>query len=153
MTNKKEIIIDGVDVSECDYAILPKKQCPAKSMPYAKETSCIACKEHNTKHNFCKNNPNCNFKQLKRKERECENLNVVTTTQRKTNIELTVRLGEMVLKNGDLYQLQKKYRQILDEIKEFCKQELQDDKQAYINANCILDIIIKAKGSGENGNT
>lgn len=141
----EEIIIDGVDVSECDYAILPKKQCPAKSMPYAKETSCIACKEHNTKHNFCKNNPNCNFKRLKRKERECENLNVVTTTQRKTNIELTVRLGEMVLKNGDLYQLQKKYRQILDEIKEFCKQELQDDKQAYINANCILDIINKTK--------
>lgn len=153
MTNKKEVIIDGVDVSECDYAILPKKQCPAKSMPYAKETSCIACKEHNTKHNFCKNNPNCNFKRLKRKERECENLNVVTTTQRKTNIELTVRLGEMVLKNGNLYQLQKQYRQILDEIKEFCKQELKDDEQAYVNVNCILDIINKAEGSGENGNT
>lgn len=67
----KEIIIDGVDVSKCDYAILPKNQCPAKSMPYSKETSCIACKEHNTKHNFCKNNPNCNFKRLKRKEKEC----------------------------------------------------------------------------------
>lgn len=70
-TNK---IINGVDVSECDYAILPKKQCSMKSMPYAKETSCIACKEHNTKHNFCKNNPNCNFKRLKRKEQECEAL-------------------------------------------------------------------------------
>lgn len=68
----KEIIIDGVDVSECNYAILPKKQCPTKSMPYAKETSCIACKEHNTKRNFCKNNPNCYYKRLKRKEQECE---------------------------------------------------------------------------------
>lgn len=70
-TNK---IINGVDVSECVYAILPEKQCPAKSMPYAKETSCIACKEHNTKHNFCKNNPKCNFKRLKRKEQECKDL-------------------------------------------------------------------------------
>lgn len=64
----KEIIIDGVDVSKCNYAILPKKQCPMQSMPYAKETSCIACKEHNTKRNFCKNNPNCYFKQLKRQQ-------------------------------------------------------------------------------------
>lgn len=70
----EEIIIDGVDVSKCNYAILPKKQCPMKSMPYAKETSCIACKEHNTKLNFCKNNPNCYFKQLNRKGRECEEL-------------------------------------------------------------------------------
>lgn len=70
----KQIIVDGVDVSECNYAILPKKQCPMKSMPYAKETSCIACKEHNTKRNFCKNNPNCYFKQLKHKEKEFKEL-------------------------------------------------------------------------------
>lgn len=66
--------IDGVNVGECDYAILPKKQCPMKSMPYAKETSCIACKEHNTKHNFCKNNPHCYFKQLKRAEQKLEEI-------------------------------------------------------------------------------
>ena len=72
--DKEQIIIDGVDVSECNYAILPKKQCPAKSMPYAKETSCIACKEHNTKHNFCKNNPNCYFKQRKRTEQKLEKI-------------------------------------------------------------------------------
>lgn len=70
----KEIIIDGVDVSKCNYAILPKKQCPMQSMPYAKETSCIACKEHNTKRNFCKNNPNCYFKQLKRKEQALDEI-------------------------------------------------------------------------------
>ena len=70
----KQIIIDGVDVSGCSYIIPPHKQCPNKPMPYAKETSCIACKEHNTKLNFCKNNPNCYYKQLKRKEQECEEL-------------------------------------------------------------------------------
>ena len=61
-----KVIIDGVDVSECSYAITPKRQCPNKPMPYAKETSCIGCKEHNTKLNFCKNNPDCYYKQLKR---------------------------------------------------------------------------------------
>lgn len=71
----KQIIIDGVDVSGCTYIIPPRKQCPNKPMPYAKETSCFACKEHNTKLNFCKNNPNCYYKQLKAKEQECEELN------------------------------------------------------------------------------
>ena len=33
-----------------------------------------ACKENNTKLNFCKNNHNCNYKQLQRKTAECEEL-------------------------------------------------------------------------------
>ena len=70
----KQILIDGVDVSGCGYIIPPHKQCPNKPMPYAKETSCFACKENNTKLNFCKNNPNCYYKQLKNKEQECERL-------------------------------------------------------------------------------
>lgn len=68
----KPIYLDGVDVSECNFAILPKDSCPAKSRPYAREISCIACKEHNTILNYCKNNPNCYFKQLSRKTQECE---------------------------------------------------------------------------------
>lgn len=74
MTDEEKIEIDGVDVGGCCYAILPKNQCPAKIKSYAKETSCIACKEHNTKLNFCKNNPNCYYKQLARKTQECEEL-------------------------------------------------------------------------------
>ena len=66
----KKIYINGVNVSECSYAITPKRQCPNKPMPYAKETSCIGCKEHNTKLNFCKNNPNCYYKQLQRLKEE-----------------------------------------------------------------------------------
>ena len=72
MTDKEQVIIDGVDVSKCNFAILPKDSCPAKSRPYAREISCIACKEHNTILNYCKNNPNCYFKQLAHKTRECE---------------------------------------------------------------------------------
>lgn len=68
----EEIIIDSVNVAGCEYALTPKKQCPVKPMYYAKETSCIACKEHNTKLNFCKNNTNCYYKQLQRLKQENE---------------------------------------------------------------------------------
>lgn len=61
MTDKKEIIIDGVDVSECDF--LWKEKLPKK-----------VCNNGNLDCN-CNSNPNCRFKQLKRKEQECEELN------------------------------------------------------------------------------
>ena len=70
-----KIIIDEIDVSGCVYALTPKKQCPNKPMPYAKETSCVVCKEKITSYNFCKKNHNCHYKQLKRKEQECEQKN------------------------------------------------------------------------------
>lgn len=73
-----EIIIDGVDVAGCEYMlnnkIQGKQHCPAKAMPYAKETSCICRKSIDTPYNFCKHNPNCYYKQLKRLEQECEDL-------------------------------------------------------------------------------
>ena len=91
------IIIDGVNVAECVYAILPKNQCPAKSMPYAKETSCIACKEHNTKLNFCKNNPDCYFKQLKRLEKENEMLE----EEKQEKIHLLEQIIKTLYPNAD----------------------------------------------------
>lgn len=162
MTNKKEIIIDDVDVSECDYAILPKKQCPAKSMPYAKETSCIACKEHNTKHNFCKNNPNCNFKRLKRKERELEPFkdDYFKNLDTKTIAELAKKSIRLTTEN-------RKFEDALDEIEEnikamnnecfyddICECNNCDMKNGctYYRKFNILNIINKAKG-GVNGNT
>lgn len=113
-TNK---IINGVDVSECVYAILPEKQCPAKSMPYAKETSCVACKEHNTKHNFCKNNPNCNFKRFKRKDQECEELKREIAFG--NNGKLSDKIRAIVFK--DLNDENSKYKQALDEIRNIIK--------------------------------
>lgn len=35
------------------------------------------------------------------------------------------------------------YERTLDEIKKYCKRELREDKQAYISASYILDIINK----------
>lgn len=127
----KETIIDGVDVSECNYAILPKKQCPMKSMPYAKETNCIACKEHNTKRNFCKNNPNCYYKQLKRKEQKCEELKF-----NEKNFRIDAARAKMKAS---------KYKQALDEIEEFCMVYSADHDTYEMVYKDILAFINKAK--------
>ena len=55
----KQIIIDGVDVSECEN--LMQGIVPFGCMEDRKTCSCM-------------NNPNCLYKQLKRKEEECEEL-------------------------------------------------------------------------------
>lgn len=92
----KPIIIDGVDVSGCSYAILPKSQCPQKAMLYAKEVSCIACKENNTKLNFCKNNHNCNYKQLQREKAEHQ------ADHDRGQSEITRLCGELQRKTAEL---------------------------------------------------
>lgn len=57
----KEKIIDGIDVSECCW-------CDSESdtEPY--------CRINDGEDLNCEENPNCYFKQLKRKEQECEEL-------------------------------------------------------------------------------
>ena len=57
----KEIIIDGVDVSECEHQYY--KKCKIDYDEWINEIIC---------YNECQNNPNCHFKQLKRKEQECD---------------------------------------------------------------------------------
>jgi hypothetical protein len=59
----KEIIIDGFDVSECEHYHYEK--CEINYEEWNGEI--IRCYE-------CTDNPNCYFKQLKRKEKECEGL-------------------------------------------------------------------------------
>lgn len=68
MTEKEPIIIDGVDVAECQY------------LYFAIEDSIIDCKEHSRcsigeafTNSACKNS-NCYFKQRARKTQECEEL-------------------------------------------------------------------------------
>ena len=61
MTDKEQIMIDGVDVTECEefYRACVNTQEPE-----------VICK----KYEFCSENPNCYFKSLARKTQECENL-------------------------------------------------------------------------------
>ena len=59
----KQIIIDGIDVSGCSYGEIEKDifKC---SCEYNVRSASM----------FCKDNPNCYYKQLKAKEQECEEL-------------------------------------------------------------------------------
>lgn len=60
----KQIIINGVDVSECKYFECCSRECTAEyHVMYGYEI---------TSFDNCSDNPNCYYKQLKREERECQ---------------------------------------------------------------------------------
>lgn len=61
MTDKEQIMIDGVDVSKCEHWNICK-QCELSQLPQSNYEL------------LCKDNPHCYFKQLARKTQECEEL-------------------------------------------------------------------------------
>ena len=65
MTDKKQIIIDGVDVSKCKFAITNKKE------GIYSGTKCLIS-NRGKPYNICECNSNCYFKQLARKTQECD---------------------------------------------------------------------------------
>ena len=74
----KQIIIDGVDVSGCNYGEIEK--------------SIFKCScEYNvcSASMFCEDNPDCYYKQLKRKEQECERLKEGLSQIQNTSMSLT----------------------------------------------------------------
>ena len=58
MEPKNPIVIDGVDVSGCGYCL--------------KMTKCRCAIQQDVYKCLCEENPNCLFKQLARKEHECQ---------------------------------------------------------------------------------
>lgn len=126
-SDKEQIIIDGVDVSEClfyqanfeeDYDVRIKHFC-------------------SNWHNSCEsiNNSNCYFKQLARKTQECEELKEKYEEIKEDRYNL----------NMEMYTLDR-YRKALEEIDEFCI-TYSDNHDAYETVyKYILDIINKAKG-------
>ena len=70
MTDKEEIMIDGIDVSGCEHhrkCILPDN---------------IGCKIDDF---LCCDKPNCNYKQLVRKTQECEKLSILAQEESARN--------------------------------------------------------------------
>lgn len=143
MTDKKEIIIDGVDVSGCEY--YDQGIC---NIPDVIET-----------YDSCIDKGACYFKQLQRKEKECEEVS-------NEIVELNVKYETVVnlaKKNADaneycLQELEKenqKLKQALDEIEKMIESIITDCdpitpnyrlNQINDRAYDILDIIRKAKG-------
>ena len=139
MTDKK-MIIDGVDVSKCNFRLERDNQQKCEcSHATGFGVICNCNKWHN-----------CYFKQLKRQEQKNENLNEVTIQQRKENTELTIKLGEMINRGGELCGELQKYKQALDKISKEIDTIIRVDGNSFDDAltkefALIQDIINKAK--------
>lgn len=133
----KEIIIDGIDVSECDF--LWKEKLPKK-----------VCNNGNLDCN-CNSNPNCDIKQLKRKERECEELiNEKAEIKKYLGISdktIIQRLEELQEFKDKLKISEYNYKQTLDEIEKIVSADYYDDSWGTlaIKIDSIKEIINKAK--------
>lgn len=138
----KQIIIDGVDVSRCDFYDKDKRYCLTLRMyPKGfKNPSCFSgdfqqciqssktCPE-----TFCHNNPNCYFKQLKRKMQECERLKERLV---RTEEDLKYQCVDCMNVKSD------RYRKALEEIENYiCEYEM----LGKLNIKYILNIINEAK--------
>lgn len=171
----KEIIIDGVDVSDCEYR------------DYRNFCRCNNSKPNEGEKRItgiggCEYNPNCYFKQLKRKEQECEDLNKQVEalnekiSRKKAIIEFAdcphYSYGDNTIEptctNNFCYDVKScdhknmvKYEKALDEIEQFiniacdaCKKFI-PSKQSDINCRyCqktqIEKIINRVKGKKQN---
>ncbi len=114
--DNKQIIIDGVDVSECEYCLkMTKYRCTIQRNVY----KCL-----------CEENPNCYYKQLKRKEKECEEL-------KKTTMYKCPQCGGEYLSpiGVSLYEENNKLKQTLAEIIRFFKE---DEKFARYSCRPII---------------
>lgn len=99
----KQIIINGVDVSGCERLIINK------TYGYV-----CNCEEDTHLISSCKNRPNCYFKQLKRKEQECE--------QEKTLKEMYLTYYKA--KHDDIKGEFFRYKRVLTEIKYIAEENI-----------------------------
>lgn len=121
----KQIIIDGVDVSECEFAVKPindngiKCHCAKGLLQIAKMQE----QPESIKSGLCENNPNCYYKQLKRKEQENKKLkedeksllNIIDNLQKEKN--------KWVEKYNDLGQDFDQLKQTLSSIKNIAEEQ------------------------------
>lgn len=120
MTDKKEIIVHGVDVSECE------KLAPYNG--YDEETKCNP--------SCCQNSPNCKFKQLKRAERKIKELSKVS-----------VGFADKCRKMGlDIFHLKDKNNKLTREL-QAKERELEPFKDDYFTNLDIKNIVELAKKS------
>ena len=122
----EEIIIDGVDVSECEKLgeTIDGITCGlGKRIRFANEII--------TKHNLCKNNPNCYYKQLKTKQQECEELKKERDTLSITRNKL---LDYLWVTEENLKDYMEHFNKASDELDQL-KQTLTEIKEIAKNMN------------------
>lgn len=157
MTDKEQIIIDGVNVSECFHYINNKE---------------YTCRLNHTPFHYrhCEENPNCYYKQLVRKTQEFEQLEEKYEALKLENEEGYEIVDELKQECEELKeQLQAnqptgicetcmatallqndKYRKALNEIERICLEDVRiladGTELRYDSLDDILNIIDKAKG-------
>ena len=111
----KQIIIDGVDVSGCEYYNKDDKTCREVNGKY--ETDICDFDK-------CENS-NCYYKQLKRKEQECNKLYIQLKADEEYHKEEENNLRKIIKnkeeRNIELYKENNKLKQTLIEIKEIAE--------------------------------
>lgn len=144
----KEIIIDGVDISECPamntYNVFGQEDKPC-------------CYKY---HKYCNAIPICYFKQLKRKEKECEEYRKVNDEKNELLALCGITAGgerkriTYVIKElcGELQAKEQEcgnYKQALDEIENYIRDNSDFDESDRLTSSSgaydILDIINKTK--------
>lgn len=155
MTDKEQIIVDGVDVSKCKWFVYQDytdiENDGLKSVCYSKD-----CKSGS-----CFNNTNCCYKQLARKTQECENLKAEEKYLKqccqkageelaKHSFEYDGKEKNLVVQAMELNEKYEKLKKSLEEIEKLCIEythEFTDGVTVhYFSLDEILDIINKTKG-------
>lgn len=146
MTNKEQIMIDGVDVSGCDFLAKEDIYNSYSGVTTAYKGQC-GCSDDE----MCKDHRNCGYKklarQLQRKTQECEEL-------LKENQQLRNSLSDsLMFKFTGQENETNRYRKALEEIEEIvkinceeiCGRKLEDCNDFLCTSKNIIDIINKAK--------
>lgn len=113
---KEPIIINDVDVSGCECIIEDYQRANNFKGRYEHIKNVCELGERGAEYYnlFCKDNPNCYYKQLKRKEQECEILKIDNKEQKR---QLRVRANILKLTNEKNNEL----KQALTEIKKIAE--------------------------------
>jgi hypothetical protein len=124
----KQIIIDGCDVSECPHIEYEHKWWNIAGDEQNSENVCALSFDKNADFEedfLCQDNPNCYYKQLKRKEQECEELK-------------NFHINLVGVKECEIRELAK-YKQAIEKIKGICEFDFTMSKTNLL-AKSILQI-------------
>lgn len=142
MTDKEQIIIDGVNIIDCDNYYVEQ------------ETDQVKC---DLSGEYCRENKNCFYKQLARKTQECEALKSESFTRdslitlQEEEIEELKRKVELMMDCPDCKV--DEYKKALDEIERICLEDVHifadGTELRYDSLDAILDIINKLKGGND----
>ena len=123
----EQIIIDGINVVDCNYII--DHDPPKERGTWGGAIHKGACKVYSKD---CKYNPNCYFKQLARKTQECELAEQLIT-------------GILKTLNLEAYDWRADQNEILTEIRAF-KQECEQKDKEIKGLHLIIDRLLEASG-------